>query len=114
VDAAAGGDGGAGKKRQLAFFDFLSGEEGIEQPVHHLVGIVAEIYHCRPSEAFLELNEHYDDVMQVLWHRNFARAKDAYDRLDTLSADAKRELEADPMVQLVKKLDFIPPHERAR
>jgi hypothetical protein len=44
--------------------------------------------------------------MDVLFARNYARAKAAYDDAASLSADARRKLLAEPLVQLVKATEF--------
>lgn len=44
--------------------------------------------------------------MDVLWTRQYARAKQAYDGLADLPPEARAKVLAQPMVQLVKQTDF--------
>lgn len=67
--------------------------------------MVCEAFACRPSEAVCELEEHGELVMRVLWTRNYARAKAAYEQ-PGMDPAARLALLADPMVQLVRDTDF--------
>ena len=44
--------------------------------------------------------------MDVLWARQYARAKAVYDGLAGLTPEARAKALADPTVQLVKQTDF--------
>lgn len=59
-----------------------------------------------PSVAERELDGHFELVMDVLFARNYARAKAAYDRQSEMTADAQRQLLAEPLVQLVRDTEF--------
>ena len=67
---------------------------------------VCEEFDCLPSQAARELDENFEAVMDVLFARNYARAKAAYDDAADLKPDARRKLLAEPMVQLVKDTEF--------
>jgi hypothetical protein len=56
------------------------------------------------AERELEIN--FALVLDVLWTRAYARAKQAYDGQSSLSPEARVMLLADPMVQQVKAMDF--------
>jgi hypothetical protein len=67
---------------------------------------VCEEFGCVPSVAERELDEHYDRVLDVLWARAYARAKDAYDGSQRLPADERARVLADPLVQQVRDTAF--------
>lgn len=67
---------------------------------------VCEEFHCLPSEAERELDQNLEVVMDVLFARNYARAKAAYDDAEGLKPDARRKLLADPMVRIVRETEF--------
>ena len=67
---------------------------------------MCEEFGCLPGAAERELDERFDLVMDVLFARNYARAKAAYDHQSGLNADQQRALLADPIVQLVQQTEF--------
>jgi hypothetical protein len=71
-----------------------------------LLDRVCEEFGCLPSAAERELDQNFEVVMDVLFARNYARAKAAYDDTESLKPDARRRLLADPMVRIVRETEF--------
>ncbi len=59
-----------------------------------------------PSVAEQELDTNFERVVDVLWTRQYARAKAAYDGAASLSPEARAQLMAEPIVQLVRETEF--------
>lgn len=67
---------------------------------------MCEEFGCLPSAAEHELDTNFERVIDVLWTRQYARAKAAYDAVASLSPEARVKLMAEPLVQLVSETDF--------
>jgi hypothetical protein len=67
---------------------------------------VCQEFSCVPSVAERELDINGPTVLDVLWTRNYARAKAAYDGRAQMSPEALARLMSDRMVQLVRDTDF--------
>lgn len=67
------------------------------------MGRVCEEFNCLPSQAIRELENDAVDgvVMRIIEMRAFARAKEAYDRVEE-----EADMPTGKMVQLVKEIDF--------
>lgn len=59
-----------------------------------------------PSVAERELDQHADLVLEVMWCRAYAKAKQAYDGLAKLTPAERSELKADPLVQQVEAVEL--------
>ena len=70
-----------------------------------MIDWVTEEFVCLPSVAREELEEHGELVMSVLWARNYARAKAAYEGKANLDMAAQAALMSDPMVRVVQEVE---------
>ncbi len=77
--------------------------------------MVCEAFHCVPSVAERELDQHRELVISVLDARFYGQAYHRYEGLSGLSDKAKRALLREPMVAAVRAIEFeIRAEESAR
>lgn len=76
-------------------------EPNVDPPDAWVIGQVCEAFHCVPSVAERELDQHADLVFDILDLRAYAHAYHRYRGMSGLTKGAQRELMRDPMVQAV-------------
>jgi len=72
---------------------------------------VCEAFHCVPSVAERELDQHADLIFDILDLRTAASAWRAYQNLDALDAKARKKLMAEPSVAEVAEIEFADAQE---
>lgn len=71
-----------------------------------MISRVCEEFHLTPRDAERLLDDDGERVLNIMDLRAYKAAYDTYQQFDRLDKDAKRKLEADPLVQAVKATDF--------
>lgn len=72
---------------------------------------MCEAFHCVPSVAERELDQHADLIFDILDLRTAASAWRAYQTIDALDSKAKAKLFAEEYVREVRDLDFADAQE---
>ena len=67
---------------------------------------MCEEFHLTPQDAERLLDDDGDRVLCIMDLRAYKAAYDAYQTFDRMDKDARRKLEADPLIQAVKANDF--------
>ena len=71
-----------------------------------MLSVVCEAFHCVPSVAERELDQHHELVFEVLDLRAYGQAFHRYREMGGLSDKAKRAMLREPMVQAVQANEF--------
>jgi hypothetical protein len=81
-------------------------------PTPWIVSRVCEEFGCAPSVALEELERNEALVFDVMELRAYARGKQVYDALGSMSDAERRRAQADRIVQLVTETDFALQRQR--
>lgn len=72
-----------------------------------MLSVVCEAFHCVPSVAERELDQHYDLVFEILDLRAYGQAFHRYHGMSGMASDKeKRALLREPMVKAVQEIEF--------